>query len=104
MHMEFKVTYDDGTTLDVVAKPKDIVAFERTYDLGIAELGQKPRMEHLYFLAWSPLHRQGRERRAFDEFMDLVASIEPQEDSAPAVPFDPAPSGESSDSSAPQPD
>lgn len=90
MQMLFTVTYDDGKKVESVAKPKDIVAFERQYGKSMASFGDAsnpPPMEWVYYLAWSPLHRQGREPRAFDEFLDAVADVEPKE--APDV--DPTP-------------
>jgi hypothetical protein len=95
--MTFTVKYDDGREVEAVAKPKDIVAFERQYGQSMAAFGDSsnpPPMEWLFYLAWSPLHRQGREPRAFDEFMDDVEDITPIEDAEPAVPFVTAPSDE----------
>lgn len=100
MRMAFNVTYADGSVVEAVAKPKDIVAFERQYGQSMAAFGnaeKPPPMEWLFYLAWSPMHRQGREPRAFDEFLDFVEDIEPFEDeAADAAPFDPAPSDEPS--------
>lgn len=96
--MTFKVVYEDGREVEAVAKPKDIVAFERQYKQSMAALGDEknpPPMEWLYYLAWSPLHRQGRETRAFDEFLDFVDSVDSVEDE-PVDPFPPTPSGEAS--------
>lgn len=92
MRMRFEVTYDDGRVVEAVAKPKDIVAFERQYSVSMAAFGDKAKpapVEWLFYLAWSPMHRQGREPRAFDEFLDFVDDIEPleDEDEGEAVPF-----------------
>jgi hypothetical protein len=92
--MAFKVTYDDGRVVDAVAKPKDIVAFERQYGQSMAAFGdasKPPPLEWLFYLAWSPLHRLRVEPRAFDEFLDSVDDVEPVEDEA-VDPTPPTPS------------
>lgn len=94
MRMTFKVTYDDGREVEAVAKPKDIVAFERQYGQSMAAFGDEDNpapLEWLFYLAWSPLHRSKREPRAFDEFLDDVEDVEPVEEPEP-VPFPQAPS------------
>lgn len=99
MRMTFTVAYDDGRpAVEAVAKAKDIVAFERQYGVSIAsafgDQSKPPPMEWLFYLAWSPLHRQGREPRAFDEFLDSVEDISPVDDvEDDAAPFPPAASG-----------
>lgn len=98
MQVKLKVTYANGKVVEAVAKPKDIVAFERQYDLAFAAFAEDARFEWLCYLAWSPLHRQGRETRPFDEFMDDLEDVEDVEDETPPVPFESAPSDEASPS------
>lgn len=97
MKMSFRVTYDDGRVVESVAKPKDIVAFERQYGQSMAAFaGDAPvPMEWVFYLAWSPLHRSRQEPRAFDEFLDDVDDVTPIEEPEPA-PFVSAPSAEPS--------
>lgn len=101
MHMRFNVTYDGSKApVEAVAKPKDIVAFERQYGVSMAAFAdpaKPPPMEWLYYLAWSPLHRQGRETASFDAFLDTVEDIEPIEEPVD-VPLDPTVSPEPSPS------
>lgn len=87
MNQRFTVKYDDGHEVEAVAKPKDFVAFERQFDVSFAEFKAGAKIEWLYYLAWSPLHRQAREPRSFDEFLSAVDDITPEDDEAP---FDPA--------------
>jgi hypothetical protein len=100
MRMTFSVKYDDGRVIEAVAKPKDIVAFERQYGVSFGEFADEvktPPVEWMFYLAWSPMHRQGREPRAFDEFLDDVDEIEPVEDAeGEPAPFPEAPSAETS--------
>lgn len=96
MRMTFHVTYEDGREVEAVAKAKDFVAFERQYGQSMSAFGDETKaapLEWLFYLAWSPLHRQGRESRAFDEFLNDVEDIEPVEDEG-TVPFEKAPSDE----------
>jgi hypothetical protein len=89
MKMTFEVTYDDGRVVEAVAKPKDVVAFERQYGQSMAAFGGDAKsvpMEWLFYLAWSPLHRSKQEPRAFDEFLDDVEDVSPVEEAEP-VPF-----------------
>jgi hypothetical protein len=101
-HMTFRVVYDDGREVESVAKPKDIVAFERQYGVSMAaafaDESQPPPLEWLFYLAWSPLHRLKQDPRAFDEFLDDVDSIEALEDAEEAAPFPPEASVEPSPS------
>lgn len=98
MRMAFKVKYNDGREVDAVAKPKDIVAFERQYGVGLTSFADQKQLkiEWLFYLAWSPLHRAGLESHPFDEFLDYIDEIEAVEDeNAEATgPFPTAPSGE----------
>jgi hypothetical protein len=92
MRMTFNVTYEDGRVVEAVAKPKDIVAFERQYGVSMGAIGEDARMEWLFYLAWSPLHRSKQEPAAFDAFLDVVAGIDPVADEVEPAPFPPAPS------------
>jgi hypothetical protein len=66
--IQMKVVYKDGREVVVTAEPADQVAFERQFNVSIEAL-EHPRMEWLYYLAWSPLHAEGAEPGSFDEFL-----------------------------------
>lgn len=105
--MDFVVVYEDGRKLEATAKPKDVVAFERQYGTSMtafADSSKPPPVEWMYYLAWSPLHRSGQEPRAFDDFLDVVESIDPVADPTAPAPFDPAPSPEPSPPSQSEPE
>ena len=91
--MRLRVTYLDGRVVETVARPKDIVAFERQYQVSFADFSN---LEHVYYMAWSPLHRSGAESHPFDEFLDLIDNVEEIEDEKEPVPFETAPSDEPS--------
>jgi hypothetical protein len=95
MQMQFKVTYSDGRILDSTAKPKDFVAFERQYGTTLAGLDENSTpLEHIYYLAWSPLHRAGIEPGAFDEFLDRIEEVSVGGETAAVDPTPPAASAE----------
>jgi hypothetical protein len=90
MKMKFDVTYQDGTVVQAIALPRDFVAFERQYGKSIAAFGDQTQMEWVFYLAWSPLHRSGREPGDFDSFLDKVEDVQPVQDEetpAAATPF-----------------
>lgn len=106
MRMNLKVTYTDGRVVDAIARPKDIVAFERQYGKSMAAFADTknpPPMEWLYYLAWSPLHRTRQEPATFDDFLDLVDLIEAGDEVAELDPTQPAPSPDSSPASPSEP-
>lgn len=105
MRMNFTVEYADGRTVTAKAKPKDLVALERQYGISVAEFDDAthpPRIEFVFYLAWSPLHRGGQEPRAFDEFLDHVDDVTPIEEE-PVIPFEKEASAEPSPGSASEP-
>lgn len=105
MKLTFSVVYEDGRKVESVAKPKDIVAFERQYGQSIASLDlDNCHMEWLYYLAWSPLHRQGRDTQAFDAFLDSVDEISAKEEEEAPAPFLPAASDGTSPDSPSEPE
>lgn len=83
MKMRYRVVYDDGREVEAVAKPVDIMEYERVYRTSFMQFGESTPLEHVYFLAWAPLHRTGQDPRAFDAFMSEVDSIEGVEEPAP---------------------
>lgn len=76
MKMRYKVVYDDGREVDAVAKPVDIMEYERHYRTSFMQFGETTPLEHVYFLAWAPLHRTGQDTRDFEAFMADVDTIE----------------------------
>jgi hypothetical protein len=102
-----KVTYDDGREVRTVAKLRDVVDFERRYQISYTDaMGRREKAgneEWWAFLAWSPLHRSGEDTRDFEAFVNSVDDLEvlPDEEPDPA-PFEKAPTDESSPGSPPQ--
>ncbi len=90
------VTLEDGTSFpDVRVMPGDVVRFERHFGIRIADAGDRPPLEQVLFLAWSPLHRKAMTSLTFDEFCDQVDEVDMSTGGA-ASPTDPAPSEDDS--------
>lgn len=98
MRLVFKVEYDDGREVKAVAKPVDIMEYERRYHTSFMQFSNASPMEHIFFLAWAPLHRTGTDPRDFEAFMADIAVIE-EVDEKPPVPTKRGRSGASSPAS-----
>lgn len=82
--LTLKVTYLDGRTMEADLATRDMVAFERTYNLPATVIARGAHVEHLLFMAWTALRRTNQETLEFDPFIDAVRSIEPvARDAAP---------------------
>lgn len=98
MKMQFKVTYDDGREVEAVAGPRDFVAFERQFGRALPTDEKDLRLEYMYYLAWSPLHRAGVEQGDFDTFLgavDEIGSADAPADAADPSQAEPSPAASS---------
>lgn len=68
-----KVEYVDGTIERALCTGADSITFERTYDLGMDQVGK--RLEYVWFLAWAALTRTGKVTRTFEEWLPTVEGI-----------------------------
>lgn len=50
---------EDGTRYEVKIKPKDIIDFERKFDVAVSILQEEQRYEWLLYLAWLGAKRNG---------------------------------------------
>ncbi len=92
------VTLEDGTVFaGVRIMPGDVVRFERHFGVRIESVSGNELMEHALFLGWSPLNRKGMTPLTFDEFCDVVESVDISADGE-ASPTDPVPSEDDSSS------
>ena len=74
-----KVQYVDGTVARALCTGADSITFERTYDLGMDQVGK--RLEYVWFLAWAALTRTGKVHRTFEEWLPTVEGVGDDEDS-----------------------
>ena len=68
-----KVQYVDGTVARALCTGADSITFERTYDLGMDQVGK--RLEYVWFLAWAALTRTGKVTRTFEEWLPTVEGV-----------------------------
>ena len=53
------VVMEEGTKYEVKIKPKDIIDFERKFDVAVSILQEEQRYEWLLYLAWLGAKRNG---------------------------------------------
>lgn len=53
------VVMEDGTRYEVKIKPKDIIDFERKFNVAVSILQEEQRYEWLLYLAWLGAKRNG---------------------------------------------
>lgn len=77
----------DGRTVTVTARPIDVVAFERKFEMGIAKAfhADHMRVESAMWLLWHALSRDG-EVGDFNEWLETVEEFGEGE-VAPSVPL-----------------
>lgn len=76
MQIQLRVGYQDETKKDLLARAVDIVAFEEQYDISMADLKNKLKMTHLFFLAWHVENRTGGTTDDFKKWLESVDSVE----------------------------
>lgn len=69
----------------------DHLALERTYGISAQEVGTNPRVEHVVFLAWNALRREGKTSEPFDTFVEGVVTLDTNEGDDAVPPTDPPP-------------
>jgi len=86
--MELKFVYGDGTVAEARILPIDRIMFERKFGSSvITSFGADMREEHLIWLGWHALRRQGQASDDFDAWLEQLADYEtPREPDPPTVP------------------
>jgi hypothetical protein len=67
------ITFVDGTILEVNTSAGDVVKWESFFDLGIDKL---EKVTHLLYLAWLAIKRLKKTGEEFDNWVDLVSTVE----------------------------
>lgn len=75
MRINLLVTFEDGTTKDVVCNAADLVAFEDKFNISVGAIGAESKLSHLLFLAWHSEKRTGATKESFEKWLDGVKSI-----------------------------
>ena len=70
---KMKVTYLDGTEVEINAGPRAEVELERKFNISAAKMD---RNEHFYFMAWAALKYSGQDPTEFDEFLEKIEDVD----------------------------
>lgn len=91
--MKVVVEKTDGQKRTYPILPKTQVAFEREFNVGLGSLAVDTRLEYIYWLAWHAEKTSGAVVKLFNDWLDDVASVEPEEDQVPLGQQSPSPTG-----------
>lgn len=75
MRIALKVEYVDGSGAEVMASAPDLIAFERHYDKPMMVFAEDVRIEYLFWLAWTALHRRKVISEDFDTWIERVDEV-----------------------------
>ena len=84
LSLRLAVQFVDGRTVNVTVPPIVQVAFERHFNIGIPEIGDKLHIEHLYWMAFETIRRDGNTPDDFDVWLTTVAALA-EDDTAPVA-------------------
>lgn len=76
MIVPLKVEYVDRRVDRCDTSAAAVVAAERRFDVGWAELASLARIEALYWLAWESLRRSARPVAPFDDWLETVVVVD----------------------------
>lgn len=75
MRLNLRVTYLDGSAVDVTASAADLVAFEQEWDKSVVKFGEEIRMTDLCWLSWHSLKRRKETDLEFEAWLDTIDSV-----------------------------
>lgn len=76
MRIALRVSYLDGSAVDITTSAADLIRFEETTNRSIARLESELRFTDLAWLSWHALRRQGKTGLDFDGWVDTLDSVE----------------------------
>ena len=81
MRLNLQVAYSDkpDELKDVICNPSDMVKLEERFDISIASLENNIKITHLLFLAWASESRTKATTLKFEDWVDTVESVSPNE-------------------------
>lgn len=80
MKINLRVKYDDQEAKKVVCSAADLVAFEEKYDRSVARLEKEFKITDLLFLAWHSEKRTKATNKEFNDWLNEVETVEPDQD------------------------
>ena len=79
LNLQVAYTANPDKPKDVICNPSDMVKLEERFDISIASLENNIKITHLLFLAWASESRTKATTLAFEEWVDTVDSVSPNE-------------------------
>lgn len=76
MNISMAITFSDGESKTVVAKARDLVAFEEHFEMSMARLETQMKLTHMFWLAWHVCKRTGITKDDFEKWLDSVETVE----------------------------
>lgn len=75
MRFPLRITYLDGSAVDVMTTAADSVRFEERFDRSIVKLSTDARYTDMIWLGWAALHRTKQTTLEFDAWIDTVDEV-----------------------------
>lgn len=75
MRFPLRITYLDGSAVDVMTTAADSVRFEERFDRSIVKLSTDARYTDMIWLGWAALHRTRQTALEFDAWIDTVDEV-----------------------------
>jgi thiamine kinase-like enzyme len=93
MKVKLHVSYPNKSGADVEASAPDLIAFEQEFDKSFTIFSDmnSVRYTHCVWLAWHVLHRTGKTKESFNDWIASIESVEGL-DSDEIVPLEISPS------------
>lgn len=79
LNLQVAYTANPDEPKDVICNPSDMVKLEERFDISIASLESNIKITHLLFLAWASESRTKATTLAFEEWVDTVEGVSPNE-------------------------
>jgi hypothetical protein len=78
MFAKYKITFEDGTDLEVPGRKADAIRFERQFKIPVAAMFSEDgvRQEHLWFFGWCAAKRNNPDIVSFDDWIETVESVD----------------------------
>lgn len=79
LNLQVAYTANPDEPKDVICNPSDMVKLEERFDISIASLESNIKITHLLFLAWASESRTKATTLSFEEWVDTVEGVSPNE-------------------------
>jgi hypothetical protein len=90
MRFPLRITYLDGSAVEVVTSAADSVRFETRFDRSIVSISSDARYTDMIWLGWAALTRTKQTDLEFDAWIDTVDEVTVGEGSSDVPPLEKA--------------